>query len=127
MARERAGAIEHALRLLACGVRLCAKLPRTNIDGLGRRRATAEGGHARRNRRLHQFAIIVEAPCGTLGIAVQCAERAVGRGEGSEGTLRSLANSTPLVVEHEVDAVPFRRGHAPIAIGTLAKLKAGPR
>lgn len=42
--------------------------------------------------------------------------------EGSEGTLRSLANSTPLVVEHEVDAVPFRRGHAPIAIGTLASV-----
>ena len=40
--------------------------------------------------------------------------------EGSEATLRSLANSTPLVIEQEIDAVPFRRGHAPIAIGTLA-------
>jgi len=39
--------------------------------------------------------------------------------EGSEATLRSLANSTPLVIEQEIDAVPFRRGHAPIAIGTL--------
>lgn len=40
--------------------------------------------------------------------------------EGSEATLRSLANSTPLVIEQEINAVPFRRGHAPVAIGTLA-------
>jgi len=40
--------------------------------------------------------------------------------EGSEATLRSLASSTPLVIEQEINAVPFRRGHAPIAIGTLA-------
>ncbi|WP_182482122.1 SLC13 family permease [Henriciella barbarensis] len=40
--------------------------------------------------------------------------------EGSEATLRSLASSTPLVIEQEIDAVPFRRGHAPVAIGTLA-------
>ena len=40
--------------------------------------------------------------------------------EGSDNTLRALAGSTPLVIEQEVSAVPFRRGHAPIAIGTLA-------
>ena len=40
--------------------------------------------------------------------------------EGSESTLRALAGSTPLVIEQEVSAVPFRRGHAPVAIGTLA-------
>lgn len=40
--------------------------------------------------------------------------------EGSDATLRSLATSTPLVIEQEINAVPFRRGHAPIAIGTLA-------
>ena len=40
--------------------------------------------------------------------------------EGSEGTLRALSNSTPLLIDHDIGAVPFRRGHAPIAIATLA-------
>ena len=40
--------------------------------------------------------------------------------EGSEGTLRALSNSTPLLIDHDIGAVPFRRGHAPIAITTLA-------
>ncbi len=40
--------------------------------------------------------------------------------EGTEGTLRSLATSTPLLIDREIDAVPFRRGHAPLAMATLA-------
>ena len=40
--------------------------------------------------------------------------------EGSEATLRSLAASSPLLIDRRVDAVPYRRGHAPIAIATLA-------
>ncbi|MEQ9316646.1 MAG: SLC13 family permease, partial [Henriciella sp.] len=40
--------------------------------------------------------------------------------EGSQGTLNAITSSTPLLIDHELDAVPFRRGHAPIALGTLA-------
>lgn len=39
--------------------------------------------------------------------------------EGSEATLLNLGNSTPLLIDHEIGAVPFRRGHAPIALLTL--------
>ena len=38
---------------------------------------------------------------------------------GSEATLRSLATSSPLLIDRAVDAVPYRRGHAPIAIATI--------
>ncbi|MEM5516728.1 SLC13 family permease [Henriciella sp. AS95] len=40
--------------------------------------------------------------------------------EGTAGTLRALGTSTPLLIDHDIDAVPFRRGHAPIAICALA-------
>ncbi len=108
------------------------RLRKAHADEPEQAQATISPTDANIGRTLSQLSYLSNYPITVRGLArignapgpslTACRIRAGDRLmlEGSAGTLRSLAASTPLLIDYQVDAVPFRRGHAPLALATLA-------